>query len=764
VARRRAVFQLDLWMTDHVTVKIAAITTARVSRRELAQNRYVWLAQGVMFAGLCVVTAALAFAPLGLDRYPMLAFAAVLGAAAATMLLSEPPSIGSAANHVALASTYVGTGLGVLAFHPDGIAALPAAMFIGPLTAARLVDRREIVAHYLAASVCLIAPVLYLGADYTAFVGLAAVVISVWGLGASCILVLEASEAQGEELENLVRRDPLTGLGNRRLLTERLAVELPRHGRVRRPLSVIALDLRDFKGFNETHGYDAGDALLQRVGATIGQVIRPTDLVVRTGGDRFVVLLPNTTPDHAHAAAEVVRRAVADAGPDLVAAVGVASYPRDAVHDKVLLHVVEERLAADQLAQAAPAAEPASRGAGDPPALAVVATAPTPAPTAGDPGNAAASLPQLVSIPEPPELPKIRRVSRRDLAENRAVWLACAGMYAVFSVITLVTFVGSDAQGRTALLAYMGYHLICMAFVLRGGPPAMESLRNHIGLATVTGSTAVGLVTFQPNPEIAIGVAMFIGPLTAIRVQDRRAIFAHYGLAGTVLTLVAVGGVITGEITQGTVLAITLLIPSIWAVGTSCVVVLEAAEAQGYELERLVRRDPLTGVGNRRLLAEHLADELLHHDRTGQPLSVVAVNLDDFRWVNEKSGQAAGDELLRVVAETLAETTSDRDIVVRLRGDEFCLILENTSAPHAVRAGNAIRAALAKIDVEGRRVTASLGVATFPDDATDGAVLLHVADERLAERKRARAADSGSAHTTATPGHRPLRAAEPGDF
>ncbi|MDQ8045380.1 MAG: GGDEF domain-containing protein, partial [Patulibacter sp.] len=99
---------------------------------------------------------------------------------------------------------------------------------------------------------------------------------------------------------------------------------------------------------------------------------------------------------------------------------------------------------------------------------------------------------------------------------------------------------------------------------------------------------------------------------------------------------------------------------------------------------------------------------------------------------------AAGDELLRDVADALTTVADPRDTIVRQGGDEFCLILPETSPAHAQRTANAIRARLAQVQAYGATVTTGIGIASFPDDALRGDVLLHVADERLRENKAPR--------------------------
>jgi diguanylate cyclase (GGDEF)-like protein len=95
------------------------------------------------------------------------------------------------------------------------------------------------------------------------------------------------------ELEHLVDHDPLTGLANRRRLAQDLARELARARRENTPLSVVMLDLDDLKEHNDAYGHAAGDRLLKHVAATWAGALRASDLIARTGGDEFVVLLPD---------------------------------------------------------------------------------------------------------------------------------------------------------------------------------------------------------------------------------------------------------------------------------------------------------------------------------------------------------------------------------------------------------------------------------------------------------------------------------------
>jgi len=143
--------------------------------------------------------------------------------------------------------------------------------------------------------------------------------------------------------------DDLTGLHNIRFLREQLARELARSRRSEQPLSILMIDVDDLKYVNDRFGHRAGDKLLKRLGQAIGRVIRLSDIVVRYGGDEFVVLLPAATAEAAYEVAKRVAHSIAKLAPiqgELQATVstGIASYPEDGVTQDELLHAADEAM------------------------------------------------------------------------------------------------------------------------------------------------------------------------------------------------------------------------------------------------------------------------------------------------------------------------------------------------------------------------------------------------------------------------------------
>jgi diguanylate cyclase (GGDEF)-like protein len=115
---------------------------------------------------------------------------------------------------------------------------------------------------------------------------------------------------QAELLQQISIRDALTGTYNRRFLDERLKEEVMRAARYGQPLSAALLDIDHFKSINDSLSHAIGDDVLRALAVVVSEQLRDTDLLVRYGGEEFVLLLPLTALDNAGKAAEKVRAAV----------------------------------------------------------------------------------------------------------------------------------------------------------------------------------------------------------------------------------------------------------------------------------------------------------------------------------------------------------------------------------------------------------------------------------------------------------------------
>jgi len=153
-------------------------------------------------------------------------------------------------------------------------------------------------------------------------------------------------------------------------------------------------------------------------------------------------------------------------------------------------------------------------------------------------------------------------------------------------------------------------------------------------------------------------------------------------------------------------------------------------------LREQARTDGLTGLLNHRACHERLGDEVTRAAALGRPLSVVVVDLDHFKTVNDAFGHAEGDKVLIAAAAKLRSSVREDDVVARLGGEEFALILPGVDGPRAAEAAERARAAIADVDVGGKPLSCSAGVATYPADAREAGRLLELADGALYWAKR----------------------------
>jgi diguanylate cyclase (GGDEF)-like protein len=167
----------------------------------------------------------------------------------------------------------------------------------------------------------------------------------------------------------------------------------------------------------------------------------------------------------------------------------------------------------------------------------------------------------------------------------------------------------------------------------------------------------------------------------------------------------------------------------------------EAARNQGKMLESLALKDPLTGLANRRLLAERMSMALVHARRNKSTMAVVYLDLDGFKQINNTLGHGAGDALLIMVAGRLVATVREEDTVARLGGDEFLMALWNvTGTDDAAKVAlKVVEAVSQPYGIEGHtvRITTSAGIAIYPVHGEDADTLMKNADLALYEAKRA---------------------------
>ncbi len=163
---------------------------------------------------------------------------------------------------------------------------------------------------------------------------------------------------------------------------------------------------------------------------------------------------------------------------------------------------------------------------------------------------------------------------------------------------------------------------------------------------------------------------------------------------------------------------------------------LAKAGAAMQEMTFRAQHDPLTGLANRLLFTENAKRNLALAQRNGQELAVLAIDLDNFKLVNDIDGHAAGDQVLIEAARRIERAVRSSDLVARLGGDEFLVLLTETNTSHARQTADRIVSALAKpYPMTAQAVAGSVGIALYPADSQTLQGLIHAADHAMYEAK-----------------------------
>jgi diguanylate cyclase (GGDEF)-like protein len=268
---------------------------------------------------------------------------------------------------------------------------------------------------------------------------------------------------------------------------------------------------------------------------------------------------------------------------------------------------------------------------------------------------------------------------------------------------------------------------------------------------TVIGTDAVyavmfGGLVFGTLLALLAAFALQVRPANPARTGSRGVLVTTYALGSFAFLSRAIASVMSAEPLQAFTSPNAFQSFVFIAAATAAIVstlgftMLHKERADG-EAARLATIDPLTGAYNRRTFHDIAERELARARRAGQPLSIIVVDIDHFRSVNEQHGNRTGDDVLRRVADLIHAALRKEDMLVRYGGEEFLVMLPEVPGPGAVvvagRIRKSVEAEAIVVDNQSLRLTVSVGVSARLDEGPESIEnLLARADEALALAKQ----------------------------
>lgn len=525
-----------------------------------------------------------------------------------------------------------------------------------------------------------------------------------------CFQLTELRVATVDRMRMLALRDAQTGLANRRGL-QAVVEAMISEGRL---TGLVLIDLDDFKSANTLYGHPGGDRVISVVARALEREFGADNLVVRFGGDEFVVVCTHGRCGDPALVAERVSVLLAGSATELgmksfrlTASTGVAGADRYGSELDALLKAAEANLV-DAKSSREPSPAPDEREVAAeraqlrklPPELAPVplSVAPTPLLQRRLVGGVAATLMLLLSMP-------LIEISQTDRFLLTLVALAMPVFVAPIELFRRVL-----PGLALVLIGVLAYPLVAVATALSGGVlgPALPLL------------LLLAAYDARGDSRLLIRIKFLVSELAALS------------------PLLALGGMVGYQraITLGIVAAIVVMLPIIFAMMLRSRGQLATANREAREA---ARHDPLTGVLNRRSF-ELEAREAIN---AGERCAIVMVDLDNFKQVNTERGYSAGDRLLADIGEALIAVSRQSrhiDQVARVGGDEFAVLLRDVAeidlAEAAERFIGAIDELVAERSGAEAGVSASCGIAIHPDHAGDFSGVMAAADRALMRVKR----------------------------
>jgi diguanylate cyclase (GGDEF)-like protein len=353
---------------------------------------------------------------------------------------------------------------------------------------------------------------------------------------------------------------------------------------------------------------------------------------------------------------------------------------------------------------------------------------------------------------------QVKRLTKPSWLDGAIAGLGAAAVCSAFAFHAIVHSTGAGPVATATDLAYPIGDLLLLGLVV-GGTAILSGRRKApwilmafgIGLNVVgdtfnlfqssVGSTHVG-TTFNaiawPTAIVMISLALWLRPRPSNPLApEKPAGFLLPNLAaGSALVILAAGCVHAIDR-----VAIGLAIATLIAVGARLALSVRGLQTLSQERHRQSVTDDLTGLYNRRYLFRVLDEFFAERNEALTPdrmLAFLFVDLNHFKEINDSFGHPAGDELLRQLATRLLSSLRGTDLLLRLGGDEFAVVLIDGDADYATAVAERLTASLEEpfvLDVVSASISASIGIALAPADATDSAGLVWCADVAMYRAK-----------------------------
>ena len=270
----------------------------------------------------------------------------------------------------------------------------------------------------------------------------------------------------------------------------------------------------------------------------------------------------------------------------------------------------------------------------------------------------------------------------------------------------------------------------------------LEGMAILLGMVAFSGLIMVYGQPLRPS-DIVLFVLLPFVLWAALRFSISGASLAIFVAAAIALTVVvALHGSIDANMLEREVFALQVSLITMALGGLFVAAALTERRYSEMRLDMLANHDPLTGLPNRSYFQDFLGHTLARAQREKYQVSLLFIDLDRFKNINDSQGHEVGDMVLRIVANRLDEQLRADDFVARLGGDEFAVIMTHPSTARAAsRVARKLSVTLAEAFNLGQRryaIGASIGISVYPDDASDANTLLRQADMAMYQAKQRR--------------------------